>query len=247
MSRSRVLSRRHLVPGGLLAGLALTGSALSLGSAHHSHSSVQAPAVAQAVALPSVLTTPAPPRRASRGAARTALAPVRYIHRDVAVGRSFSGYASWYGGSFQGRRTASGERFDTYELTAASRTLPFGTRLRVCRRSTCVVVRVNDRGPYVGSRVLDLSRAARDRLGYFGVAQVTATPVTSRRVALPAAAPPATPPHLTPPVHLTAAPVLAAQSDSTSSRRGGADCRLGAGLFLVGSSCLVWLRRRRVP
>jgi rare lipoprotein A len=243
MSPSRVLSPRHLVPGGLLAGLALTGSAFSGGSHHHHSSSSAAPkTVAQAVALPSVLAAPTPPRRASRGSARSALVPLRYVQHDVAVGRTFSGYASWYGGSFQGQRTANGERFDTYELTAASRTLPFGTRLRVCRRSQCVVVRVNDRGPYVDSRVLDLSKAARDRLGYFGVARVTATPVASRRVPVRR---PATP-HPTLPVSPTATPVnpvLAADSDSAP--RGGADWRLGAGTLLAASSALTWLRRRR--
>jgi rare lipoprotein A len=232
--------------------LALTGSAFSFGTPftghHQAHSRVQPPAVAQAVALPSVLAAPAPARRASRGVARAAIAPVRYTHRDVAVGRTFSGYASWYGGSFQGRRTASGERFDTTELTAASRTLPFGTRLRVCRQSRCVVVRVNDRGPYVGSRVLDLSRAARDHLGCFGVAHVTATPVATRRVALRAGSPPparprATLPATAPPVR----PVLAGQGTSTSSSGEGADWRLAAGTLLAAGTCLTWLRRRRAP
>ena len=59
----------------------------------------------------------------------------------------------------------------------SKRTLPFGTRLRVCRSGRCVVVRINDRGPYVGQRVLDLSYAAAQLLGYDGVEQVTATPV----------------------------------------------------------------------
>ena len=113
------------------------------------------------------------PLRASRSALRTSLVP---------VGRTFSGKASWYGGFFQGRLTANGERFDTRALTAASRTLPFGTRLRVCRARRCVVVRVNDRGPYVGHRVLDLSHAAAQRLGYEGVEQVTATPVALRAI-----------------------------------------------------------------
>ncbi|MDP9183570.1 MAG: septal ring lytic transglycosylase RlpA family protein, partial [Actinomycetota bacterium] len=165
MSRTRVLSsrlsRRHLVPGGLLAGLALTGSAFSIGASVDSapHDALPSTAVAQAAALPSPFAVSAQARRASRGGARTSLPPVRYVSRDVRAGRPFSGYASWYGGSFQGQRTANGERFDTHELTAASRTLAFGTRLRVCRRDRCVVVRINDRGPYVGGRVLDLSKA----------------------------------------------------------------------------------------
>ena len=100
------------------------------------------------------------------------------------MGASFSGDASWYGGSFQGQRTANGEHFDTNDLTAASKTLPFGTRLRVCRYSRCVVVRVNDRGPYVGDRILDLSQAASQAIGYSGVAYVNATPVATRSVAV---------------------------------------------------------------
>jgi rare lipoprotein A (peptidoglycan hydrolase) len=113
--------------------------------------------------------------------ARAAL-PTMTVTREVATGPSFSGQASWYGGSFQGRRTANGETFDTGELTAASKTLPFGTRLRVCHNRSCVVVRVNDRGPYVAGRVLDLSGAAASQIGYSGVASVTATPIAVRDV-----------------------------------------------------------------
>ncbi len=77
------------------------------------------------------------------------------------------GTASWYGPGFQGRLTANGERFDQNELTAAHRTLPFGTRLRVTNQTNgkSVVVRVNDRGPYVGKRVIDLSRGAAKKIG----------------------------------------------------------------------------------
>ncbi len=78
-----------------------------------------------------------------------------------------TGRASYYGERFRGRRTASGERFDPDGLTAAHRTLPFGTRLRVTNERTgqSVVVRVNDRGPFHGSRVIDLSKAAARRIG----------------------------------------------------------------------------------
>lgn len=72
------------------------------------------------------------------------------------------GKASWYGRRFHGKRTASGERFDMNGLTAAHRTLPFGTRVRVrnTRNGREVVVRINDRGPHVRGRILDLSQAA---------------------------------------------------------------------------------------
>jgi rare lipoprotein A len=72
------------------------------------------------------------------------------------------GKASWYGPGFHGRRTASGERFDMNDLTAAHRTLPFGTRVRVrnTQNGLEVVVRINDRGPRIRDRIIDLSKAA---------------------------------------------------------------------------------------
>lgn len=81
-----------------------------------------------------------------------------------------SGVASWYGPGFQGRRTANGEKYNMYDLTAAHPTLPFGTRLLVRNMSTgkTVVVRVNDRGPFKKSRILDLSFAAAKEVGVFG-------------------------------------------------------------------------------
>jgi len=86
------------------------------------------------------------------------------------------GQASWYGGKFHGRRTASGERFDRRALTAAHRTLAFGTRL--CVRNTTngktVAVRITDRGPFIKNRVIDISEAAAQALDMLkaGVAPV---------------------------------------------------------------------------
>ncbi|WOI44191.1 septal ring lytic transglycosylase RlpA family protein [Acidovorax sp. BLS4] len=81
------------------------------------------------------------------------------------------GLASWYGARFHRRRTASGERFDMNEFTAAHRTLPFGTR--VCVRSLvtgrAVQVRINDRGPHSPGRIIDVSRAAAGALGLLGL------------------------------------------------------------------------------
>lgn len=86
------------------------------------------------------------------------------------------GKASWYGERFRGRSTASGEPFNPDDLTAAHKTLPFGTRVRVVVPKTgrSVVVRINDRGPFVHGRVIDLSRAAAERVGIkrLGVARV---------------------------------------------------------------------------
>lgn len=77
------------------------------------------------------------------------------------------GLASWYGARFHNRRTASGERFNMNELTAAHRTLPFGTRLCAHSPSTgkSVIVRINDRGPFLKTRVIDFSKAAAQALG----------------------------------------------------------------------------------
>ncbi|MCX9146825.1 septal ring lytic transglycosylase RlpA family protein [Erythrobacter sp. WG] len=77
------------------------------------------------------------------------------------------GSASYYAAKFDGRRTASGERFDNDEMTAAHRTLPFGSRVRVTSVASgkSVVVRINDRGPFHAGRILDLSRAAAEELG----------------------------------------------------------------------------------
>lgn len=253
-------SRRSRVAGTVLL-LAVGGAALVVLPAGESTSASPVRVVAaQSQALPAVVVPRVAPRvvrRASRGGARTALPPVRYVRRTVPVGAGFTGAASWYGGSFQGRRTASGEVFDTNELTAASRTLPFGTRLRVCRRTRCVVVRVNDRGPYVSGRVLDLTRAAVDALGYDGVAVVSATPVATRTVAVQLPAPPA--PKATPAAARPAArastapplvlppptPVLASSSTSDADSGDAPTAVLVAALAVLGAAGLVRARSRR--
>lgn len=88
----------------------------------------------------------------------------------------FSGPASWYGPGFHGRKTSNGERFDQESMTAAHRTLPFGTKLLVTNRNTgkSCVVKVNDRGPYCDNRVIDLSHGAAKQLNMVssGVAMV---------------------------------------------------------------------------
>jgi rare lipoprotein A len=87
-----------------------------------------------------------------------------------------AGLASFYAAKFHGRRTASGEKFSSKLLTAAHLTLPFGTQLKVTNpaNNKSVIVRVNDRGPYIRGRMLDLSRAAADLIGITrsGVARV---------------------------------------------------------------------------
>ena len=81
--------------------------------------------------------------------------------------------ASWYGPGFHGRTTANGEIYNMHGFTAAHKTLPFGTKLRVCYEG-CVDVRINDRGPFIGARELDLSYGAAKAIGLVhpGVANV---------------------------------------------------------------------------
>lgn len=90
--------------------------------------------------------------------------------KDSKPGKVMTGPASWYGPGFHGRKTANGERFNMHELTAAHRSLPFGTKVRVTNQKNgkSVVVRINDRGPYAGGRVIDLSRGAAQALSMVG-------------------------------------------------------------------------------
>lgn len=106
------------------------------------------------------LPLPKPPKKISLG-------PVRI---------SLNGLASWYGPGFHGNRSASGEIYNQNALTAAHRSLPFGTKVRVTNKRTgrSVVVRINDRGPYSGGRIIDLSAAAARMLG---VVQTGVAPV----------------------------------------------------------------------
>lgn len=73
--------------------------------------------------------------------------------------------ASWYGPGFHGRTTANGEKYNMYAYTAAHKTYKFGTRLRITHNGKSVIVKINDRGPYVGNRKIDLSKAAARDLG----------------------------------------------------------------------------------
>ena len=117
------------------------------------------------------------------------------------------GVASWYGPGFHGQATASGETYDQYELTAAHRSWPLGTVARVTNEENgrSVTVRITDRGPYIGNRIIDLSRAAAEELGMLGLGfkevvlmvpestpEVAVTPPPARRRApVRRAAPPA--------------------------------------------------------
>lgn len=94
--------------------------------------------------------------------------------KTVKKGYTFVGEASYYGSKFHGKKTANGEIFDKNKLTCAHRTLPFNTILKVTNLSNnkSVIVRVNDRGPFKKSRVIDLSEAAAKKIGLTGVTRV---------------------------------------------------------------------------
>lgn len=97
------------------------------------------------------------------------------------------GIASWYGKQFHGRTTANGESFDMFELTAAHRQLPLGTYVKVTnlRNSKWIIVRVNDRGPYVQGRIMDLSYGSARMLGFrSGIERVRLDVVRPQTVAM---------------------------------------------------------------
>jgi len=110
--------------------------------------------------------TTAPVVRAESGAESVKVE----VQRVAGLNKQMRGIASWYGPGFSGRPTASGETFNPNAMTAAHRSLPFGTKVRVTNAHTgqSVVVRINDRGPFVRGRVIDLSAAAARAIGLVG-------------------------------------------------------------------------------
>ena len=114
-------------------------------------------------------------RHHSHHAGQAATSDWRNANASIGSGHSFAGKASFYGNE-SGSRTASGARFNQNAMTAAHRSLPFGTKVRVTHRGQSVVVTINDRGPFVRGRVLDLSTGAARAIGLnrAGVGHVTA-------------------------------------------------------------------------
>ena len=102
---------------------------------------------------------------ASSALAQSASAPATAV---AASGDAMSGTSAWYGRKFNGRKTASGQRFNAGAMTAAHPTLPFGTRVKVTntKNNRSVVVVINDRGPSTPGRMLDVTQAAATRLGF---------------------------------------------------------------------------------
>jgi len=123
--------------------------------------------------------TAPPPQPTGPAAPEPAPQPTEKPGREPRKGKAEKGLASWYGEPYHGRRTASGEIYDMHEMTAAHRTLAFGTMVRVERRDTGadVKVRITDRGPFIKGRIIDLSFAAAKKIGLDidGVAPVKVT------------------------------------------------------------------------
>ena len=137
-----------------------------------------------------VLTVPPLPKplAASTAVTRPPSSSPRLPQVDLQFPQEY-GLASWYGAKHHNKRTASGERFDMHDFTAAHPTLPFGSR--VCVRSALtgreVVVRINDRGGFAGKRVIDISRAAAEALGmaHLGTKPVTVQPLPDEHSGCP--------------------------------------------------------------
>jgi len=101
----------------------------------------------------------------------------KYYPTMVRVGDRFRGNASWYGPNFHGKLTSSGERYNMYAMTAAHKTLPMNTIVKVTNRRNgrSVVVRINDRGPFVSTRIIDLSKMAASKINMIGTGTAPVT------------------------------------------------------------------------
>lgn len=125
---------------------------------------------------------------------------ITYYPIPDAYGYEEKGIASWYGKKFHGRKTSNGERYDMYAMTAAHKTLPMNTMLLVenLENGKEIVVRVNDRGPFIRGRVVDLSYTAAKKLGMAnkGISKVKITALTQKPVSLPKTSPQPTVPDL---------------------------------------------------
>ena len=102
---------------------------------------------------------------------------VKYYPTVVSVGDTFRGISSWYGPDFHGKFTSNGERYNMYDMTAAHKTLPMNTIVKVTNRRNglSAVVRINDRGPFVASRIIDVSKAAARKIDMIGTGTAPVT------------------------------------------------------------------------
>ena len=95
---------------------------------------------------------------------------IKYYPTVVSVGDKFDGRASWYGPDFHGKHTSNGEKYNMYDMTAAHKTLPMNTIVKVTNHNNglSTVVRINDRGPFVATRIIDLSKSAANKINMIG-------------------------------------------------------------------------------
>ncbi|WP_460905899.1 septal ring lytic transglycosylase RlpA family protein [Paraburkholderia jirisanensis] len=171
--------------GAFFAFLVLTGCAMPPSASNQASTSALSTKAAQDATAPqaygSASNTPAPEAQP-----KGKLADAQVLSDDGPDVKNFrqTGRASWYGKLFHGRRTANGERFNMNALTAAHRTLPLGSYVRVTNPETndSVVVKINDRGPYARGRVIDLSYAAAGvlHLQHVGTARVQIAGLSQR-------------------------------------------------------------------
>jgi rare lipoprotein A len=182
---------RHIKFTALLAAALLLAGCAGLRAPGGDSPAVVAPSPAPPVAatVPPPAPAPAPPtnavprvERIARGAPNAPydVGGERYDPERADVPIVQTGVASWYGKPFHGRRTASGEIYDMHAMTAAHKTMPLPSYARVRNPANGreVIVRINDRGPFKPSRIIDLSYAAARRLGIAGVASVQVTRLT---------------------------------------------------------------------
>ena len=157
-----------LSPGEPRAARVVDGAWVAAARAGHSAGRLAAPAAVAAEKVAVLASLPPPPAAALLDAAlpKPAAPPVA-ADSGRAAGPALRGDASYYASQFEGRRTASGETYRGGAMTAAHRTLPFGTRVRVTnpRNGRSVVVKINDRGPFHPRRIIDVSRTAAIELG----------------------------------------------------------------------------------
>jgi len=186
-----MLARKIVKPGGQATcsrtALAVVAAALLVGgtateasakSRHHQHQAYHHHHVARAnsnhrAASTSEAASSSNSASSNSASSNSSSSNSSWRDANATAGRSFSGVASFYGNE-SGSQTASGQRFDQNAMTCAHRSLPFGTKLRVSTGRRSVVVTVNDRGPFIRGRVLDLSKGAARVLGMDGIAHVTA-------------------------------------------------------------------------
>lgn len=150
----------------LLAGFLTLGSLNSVAATKHAKTAVIKKHIVSKTAKKAVKQTALKAKKSVKIVKKS----LKEQHKHTARNHYQSGVASYYADKFNGRRTANGERFSNSEMTAAHKTLPFGTLVEVTntRNGRSVVVRVNDRGPYAHTRVVDLSKAAARQLGIHG-------------------------------------------------------------------------------